>query len=196
MGLGATVAVAVLVVAVSWAAFWGALAANVGMSRGAPPGLGARWGVLLGPVGLAVVMARTRGGGRRFDERLTAGKQLAGRYRTKAVSSAHAWREAGAESGTGGSAPRPAHVEVPPPTWGPPAALPPSSEPVAPVWGAPSSEPVAPAALPRSSEPVAPVWSTPTSEPVAPVWGAPSVSPDPPAGGDAPAGPGGPPRPF
>ncbi len=172
MGLGATVAVAVLVVLVSWAAFWGALAANVGMSRGAPPGLGARWGVLLGPVGLAVVMARTRGGGRGFDERLTAGKQLAGRYRTKAVSSAHAWREAGAERGTGGSAPRPTHVVVPPPTWGPPAALPPSTEPVAPVWGAPAAEPVAP------------------------VWGAPPASPGPPPGGEPTAGPGGSPRPF
>lgn len=188
MGLGATIAVASLVVLLSWASFWSALTANVGMSRGAPPGLGARWGFLLGPVGLAVVMARTRGGGRSFDERLTASKQLAGRYRTKAVRSAHAWRDP-ATGGAAGGAPgpgRPSHVQVPAPTWGPPPALgPPAVAP--PAVPAPAVAP--PAALPPATDPVTPVWGTPSGAPAAPVWGSPPS--DPPAEGAA-----GSPQPF
>jgi hypothetical protein len=84
----------------AWGSFWAALAANLAMSRGAPAKLGVRWGFVLGPLGMAMVAARTRGGGRGLQGRIgeakvlgDRGKVLADRYGTKAKRSYAAWRD-------------------------------------------------------------------------------------------------------
>lgn len=139
VGLGVTVAVALAVILLAWASFWAALAANVGMSRGAPASVGLRWGLLLGPFGVAIVMARTRGGGRGLDGRVASGRDLAGQYRVKAERSVQAWRgTTGDRLGSPSPSPspssgRPDPASIPPPTWGPPPpGAPPGSPPTGP----------------------------------------------------------------
>ena len=56
-----TVLFMIVVFALIGAGFFGAIGALLARSRGWPPGLGFAWGALLGPIGVIIILAATRG---------------------------------------------------------------------------------------------------------------------------------------
>lgn len=169
MGLGLTILVVSVLTILAWASFWGALTSNVGMSRGVPASRGLAWGTVLGPIGLAVVMVRSRGYGKGLDQRKAAAVTAANKYGEKAKRSVAAWRDPATGVGSQPTFQSPS-TPAPDPTY------PPNLSPSQPGW-------VAPPALPGPD----PIPSTAPAPPPT-TWVAPPAPPS-----DLPPGP---PQPF